>query len=458
MKTPNPKLDSLSHAIEDHSPEGVDILTSEPSRFAIATIYLLFAMVFVWGIWSFFGRADVIVTTQGVLSPEATIRRVYAPVKGELVDIYISEGAPVSKGDVLARINARDAVALASKAMEAQLKLAEAEREMKLFPTQKRLLERKVSAIKTKLEVEEDKHKIRVEDGLEKLASSHRKQLAKQESILKGAAAVRNGAKKNWERYQRLFSSPGGGGVSLKQVNEEKGKYRTTQANYDSAAAKLNQLEEKLNGEYFRLSEEIKLGSTKLEEARVNYETSLYAIESNEHKVKIKLQAARMESEASKRITFDNIDEDNFLIVTAPVAGVIASIAYSQPGDKVDANRPMANIVPENSGSVLHINIPENNRAFLKVGQPVKMKFNAFSFQRYGFISGTLQYIAPSTVTSPATKKPVYKGRVSLERDYFEVDGARLPLRYGMIAVAEIVVHKRRLIDLALDPFRRLKK
>ncbi|WP_250657728.1 HlyD family efflux transporter periplasmic adaptor subunit [Alkalimarinus coralli] len=458
MTAPKPTLHSLSHAIEDHSPEGVDILTSEPSRFAIGTIYLLFSLVFVWGIWSFFGRSDVIVTTPGVLSPEATIRRVYAPVKGELVDIYISEGAPVAKDDVLARINARDAVALASKAMEAQLKLSEAEREMKLFPIQKRLLERKVAAIKAKLEIEEEKHKIRVADGLEKLAGSHRKQLAKEESVLKNAAQVRDAAKKNWERFQRLFNSPGGGGISLKQVNEEKSKYRNAQANFEQAAAKLNELEEKLNGEYFRLSEEIKLGSTKLEEARVNYETSLNAIESNEHKVKVKLEAARLELEASKRITFDNIDEDGFLVIKAPVGGVVASIAYTQSGDKVESNRPMADIVPEQSGSVLHIDIPENNRAFIKVGQPVKMKFNAFAFQRYGFISGTLQYIAPSTVISPATKKPVYKGRVSLDRDYYEVDGVKMPLRYGMVAAAEIVTHKRRLIDLALDPFRRLKR
>lgn len=458
MNSPKDTFHSLSHAIDDHSPEGVDILTSEPSRFAIATIYLLFAMVLVWAVWSFFGRADVIVTTPGVLAPEATIRRVYAPVKGELVDIYISEGVPVSKGDVLARINARDAVALASKAMEAQLKLSEAERDMKLFPAQKRLLERKVAAIKAKLDIEEEKHNIRVADGLEKLAGSHRKQLAKAESLLKNAEQVRDGSKKNWERFQRLFNSPGGGGISLKQVNEEKSKYRTAQANYDEAAAKLNQLEEKLNGEYFRLSEEIKLGSTKLEEARVNYETSLNAIGSNEHKVKIKLQAARLESEASQRITFDNIDEDNFLVIKSPVAGVVASVAYTQPGDKVESNRPMADIVPENAGSVLHIDIPESSRAFIKVGQPVKMKFNAFAFQRYGFISGTLQYIAPSTVVSPATKKPVYKGRVSLAQDYFDVEGVKMPLRFGMVAAAEIVVHKRRLIDLALDPFRRLKK
>jgi HlyD family secretion protein len=32
----------------------------------------------------------------------------------------------------------------------------------------------------------------------------------------------------------------------------------------------------------------------------------------------------------------------------------------------------------------------------------------------------------------------------------------RYPLRYGMTATAEVVVRDRRLIDLALDPFRQI--
>ncbi len=85
------------------------------------------------------------------------------------------------------------------------------------------------------------------------------------------------------------------------------------------------------------------------------------------------------------------------------------------------------------------------------------MKFNAFSYQRYGFITGTLEYISPSTRVTDGAQAPVYKGRVTLERDYFEVEDERIPLRYGMRAMAEVVVRKRRLIDLALDPFRKLK-
>jgi HlyD family secretion protein len=48
----------------------------------------------------------------------------------------------------------------------------------------------------------------------------------------------------------------------------------------------------------------------------------------------------------------------------------------------------------------------------------------------------------------------VYEGRVTLDRDYFQVSDTKYPLRYGMTATAEIVVRERRLIDLGLDPFR----
>jgi HlyD family secretion protein len=60
---------------------------------------------------------------QGTLAPESEVRRFYAPVDGELADLYVAEGQPVSKDDVLARLNARGAIEAAANALEAQLKL-----------------------------------------------------------------------------------------------------------------------------------------------------------------------------------------------------------------------------------------------------------------------------------------------------------------------------------------------
>jgi HlyD family secretion protein len=100
--------------------------------------------------------------------------------------------------------------------------------------------------------------------------------------------------------------------------------------------------------------------------------------------------------------------------------------------------------------------IAESDRAFLREGQPVKVKFNAFPYQRYGVINGVLDYISPATKPTSQNNQPVYEGRVSLQRDHYEVGKAKYPLRYGMTATVEIVVRERRLIDLALDPFSQI--
>ena len=50
----------------------------------------------------------------------------------------------------------------------------------------------------------------------------------------------------------------------------------------------------------------------------------------------------------------------------------------------------------------------------------------------------------------------MYEGRVTLERDHYIVADTKVPLRYGMTSTAEVVVRERRLIDLALDPFRQI--
>ena len=66
----------LISAITDHSPEGIEILYSEPSRVIRAFNLIILALVVAGVVWSFIGRADVIVTAAGVLGPEDEVRRV----------------------------------------------------------------------------------------------------------------------------------------------------------------------------------------------------------------------------------------------------------------------------------------------------------------------------------------------------------------------------------------------
>jgi HlyD family secretion protein len=140
----------------------------------------------------------------------------------------------------------------------------------------------------------------------------------------------------------------------------------------------------------------------------------------------------------------------------APASGVVTQVTSTQPGDKIQANTPLGGIAPGNARAVLQVEIAEQDRAFLREGLPVKLKFSAFPYQRYGVIDGRLEYISPATKPSAQTKQPVYEARVTLERDHYEVADTKYPLRYGMTATAEVVVRERRMIDLALDPFRQI--
>ena len=104
---------------------------------------------------------------------------------------------------------------------------------------------------------------------------------------------------------------------------------------------------------------------------------------------------------------------------------------------------------------MLEIEINERDRAFLQAGMPVRIKFNSFPYQRYGVMKGELEHIAPSSNINQESKQIVYKARVGLERDHFTADEVDTPIRYGMAAKAEIVTNNRRLIDLAIDPFKK---
>ncbi|MBI1890567.1 MAG: HlyD family efflux transporter periplasmic adaptor subunit [Burkholderiales bacterium] len=450
------RLQPLTEALEDHSAEGISILTSEPWRYIHAGIYTMVGLVVAALLWSFFGHADVMVSAQGTLWPESEVRRLYAPIDGELANVYISEGQPVLKGDVVARLNARGAIEAARNALDAQLKLESAEREWREFPEKRALLEKRVAALKEAVEVEERQHERRMAEGTGKLAQGQQAQLAEARTQVDDARRARDAAKVEADKFARLFSMTGGGGVSQLQVESKKNALEAAENALRMAQSRVSELSARQSLEFGQAKAQLETSGQGLSSLRLQYEAAQKEASNVEEKLRLQLQTARLVADAAKRIRFENIDKDNFLLIVAPVDGVITDVTSTQPGDKIQANMPIGGIAPKNARPLIRIEIAERDRAFLREGLPVKLKFNAFPYQRYGLIDGKLEYISPATKPSPQTKQPVYEGRVTLSRDYFQVAEKRYPLRYGMTAVTEIVVRERRLIDLALDPFRQV--
>ncbi len=439
---------------EDHTAEGVAILTDEPSRLIRATILVLGAMLVAAVVWSFFGRMDVIVQGAGTIKPETRESKVHVPIKGQIADIYVAEGVPVAAGDVLLRLNSPSAIELAGQATQAELTLASAEQRYRSYPDDRQAMEKELQAIREKLVAEQRDYDRKVAEDMAQLAEEQALKLEKARAKLAKAQEEADHAQRVVEQYERLFDSPGGGGVSGQQLEEKRKQSREKAIDLRLAEVELGEFEIELSEETAEQRAEIEKKSQELLGLEAKYQASVLQIAKSEQEVETELRMSRAKARSATQVRYKDIDDDNFLLIRAPVDGVVTWVTEAQEGTQVDDKSPVVTIAPRGVRKILEVEIAESDRAFLTPGAPVKVKVNAFSYQRYGFLDGELEYIAPSSHMSQVSKKIVYTGRIALDRDHFDIGGNRIPLHYGMAAQAEIVVRERRIIDLALDPLR----
>ena len=347
--------------------------------------------------WSFFGHADVLVTAPGALVPASEVRRLHAPIDGELSSIYIAEGQPLLKGDVVARLYARGAIEAAKNALEARLKLEDAEREWKEFPEKKAPVERRATALKEASDVEQRQHQRRLAEGTSKVTAGQQAQIQEARTNMDDAKRARDAAKDEAEKYMRLFAMSGGGGVSQLQVENKKNALLAAENAMRVAQARFSELNARQSLEFTQAKSQLETSGQELTKLRLQSESADREVANAEDKLKLQVQTARLVADAAARIKFENIDKDNFLLIVAPVDGVITDVTSTQSGDKIQANSPLGGIAPKDARPILKIEIAENDRGFLREGLPVQIKFNAFPYQRYGLIKGTLQFISPAT-------------------------------------------------------------
>jgi HlyD family secretion protein len=360
----------------------------------------------------------------------------------------------VARGDVLARVNSPSAIELAGQATTAAHHLIAAEQKAAAFPATRRALEMQITGLSKQIATEEMSYERNVAEGLAKLGVTQSLKLEKAQAELAKADEERMHAQRELDQYQRLFDSPGGGGISGDQVEEKSKALREKQIDYQLAQLALSEFEIALSDETQKKQQEIEKKSQTLIGLQAQYESLVLNAATQEQQIETDLRLAKTKARSSSQVSYKDIDDDNYLLIRAPADGVVTQVTLAQVGNQVDEKTPIVSIAAKDDRKVLEIEINERDRAFLTPGMRVKVKVNAFAYQRYGFITGELEHIAPSTIVSQSSKEMVYKARVGLERDYFEINEAQTPVRYGMTGNAEIVVRKRRLIDLALDPLR----
>ncbi len=141
----------------------------------------------------------------------------------------------------------------------------------------------------------------------------------------------------------------------------------------------------------------------------------------------------------------------------APVDGVVSSLNIPNPGEVVQPGQTIAEMAPQNAPLVLSASLPNQEAGFVKIGMPAQVKLDAFPYQDYGMVTGKVLSIS-SDAKPDERLGAVYRVQVALDRSYVTANHQTIKLKAGQTASAEIIIRRRRIADIILDPIRQLQK
>jgi multidrug resistance efflux pump len=149
--------------------------------------------------------------------------------------------------------------------------------------------------------------------------------------------------------------------------------------------------------------------------------------------------------------------QQNLLTVRSPYDGVIISMDQRTVGSVVQQGQVLCQLSPKDAKPRARMMLNEAGLPKLAIFQRVRYFFEAFPYQRYGAVTGKLDWISPSAVT--ASDGSHFIASASLDRTAISPrPGQVLPLRVGMKGEAHIIVGGRTLIEYAFEPIRQLRE
>ena len=217
------------------------------------------------------------------------------------------------------------------------------------------------------------------------------------------------------------------------------------------------------NGELDRLSADLKQAQAELSRLKAEQgqnQAEAHAIQiQDQQKIqqlevqKTQLQAKGDETEKRHQQAKTELQHHAF---TAPVDGVILSLNLRNPGEMVQPGQIVAEMAPIQAPLVLIAKLPNREAGFVKNGMDVKVKLDSYPYQDYGIVSGKISSIS-------ADAKPdqqlgaVYRVEVVLERHSVTSGRQKIPFKPGQTATADIIIRRRRIADVLLDPIKQMQ-
>jgi hemolysin D len=412
-----------------------ETLNMLPRVWTRGLLYLLIGLTAIALPWAMFSKVDEVGSATGRLEPIGKTVRLDAPVAGTVARITVKEGQRVKAGDRLMEL---ESTVILNDLDQAQAKL---EGQMNRLA--------QLELIKTQLQMttrtQQQQGRAQASEQIAQMTQTEEKVVANQGAIASAQALLL----KDQERVQRFQSLEQQGIISGSQVEDAERTLIENNQRLQQSQADLQQTQteiQKQQSTYQRVLREGDLAAMDGEKQVKEMQAQMSDIAAEIAQTQQQIKSLRYQW------------QQRFLY--APVQGTIFQLPIQNPGTVVQPGTLIAQIAPQGARMVLRAQMDSSDSGFLRVGLPVKVKFDAYPFQDYGVIAGRLTWISPDSkmVEMGGVQKEIFELEVELSQPYIQAANQRIQLMPGQTATAEVIIRQRRVIDFFTDPFKQLQK
>lgn len=412
-----------------------------PTNAAVLMLFSIMALVVFGIIWAGVSKVEVLTRGQGQVVPSRDVQIVQSLEGGIVEELLVSAGDIVKKGQVLMRLSdvqfsseerGTKARFLGLEAKKARL-LAEAnsaefalpaevsEKAPLIAANEKALYESRQKELQNAYDILDERIRKANADMAEVSAqinrfSANRTSLNKELEITKKLVKKRAVPKLEELRLSREISDTSG------QINAQSQRKKSLQA--EVAVAK-------------------KERESQLDKFRSQALGELNAVQTEISSLRENLKSIG-----------DRVDRRE---IKAPVDGIVNNIAVKTLGGVVQPGMQLVEIVPVDEELKILARIQPNEIAFIRVGQPAKVKITAYDAQKYGALNGTLVRIG-ATSGHDQDGSTFFEIEVHTDKNYLGDENAKLPITPGMVAEVEVITGKRSILEYLLKPILRARQ
>ncbi|MCK8524435.1 HlyD family efflux transporter periplasmic adaptor subunit, partial [Aquimarina sp. D1M17] len=392
-----------------------DVLLVRPVSFWIFTISIT-VLVIVVGLFLVFGKFARRETVAGYLVPDKGLVRVYAPFTGVIDQKHSFEGSKVRKGQNLLEVTTERGT---GDSLSINQQLIDRLEQQRIGLAQRMVDESEVlDSEGTRLSTVLMNHKNEYYQIGQQLSSQ-----GEEVDILK----------QQWDTYEQLREK---GLVSEEVLQAKRNAYFNGKASLDATKR-------------FLIQKKTEIANTRkqIEQSPLRKNTRLQELEQ---------QYTRLEERLIE------LKNSSSYMVKAPVDGRVTT-SHITIGQNVSPSRPILTIIPENTVLHAELFLPSRAIGFVKKGQQVLMRYDAFPYQRYGLYSGKIIQISETIITpgeasiEMSLQEPVYRIKVALDDQTVNAYGKEMALQTGMSIAADIILEERSLGQWLLEPIYSLR-